>query len=392
MRQNPNNQHVGIQQREALVSMTALYFIEEHALLPREQLEDAKKSLQALFLRTSGEETMLRKLIDILKTTKNIHQAFANISGILTGISKCVLVIDGKITALRQYLERFRVTAEENADFIGPFMSFSQAFLQKIETYSRNIQEYLELKEKEARYNSMYQIAREARERLKQRLSSALGSKTHGEIETKIKKEIVASFDYGETESNLKYAKRESRKLEEEIHGRLAEIKAMCQMAMNPAMREQDDDSTANPGKQYEDVYRLFSIALRKHPRLLQAKDAVLGLFKLYQHSYGMFGLDFNNLNKAIETMIDNTEAYFEAKEEDRDIMAKRDKLKKIEGLIPFLERTAETLTDKETNTYIKYSKKLSGIISEKKAHWSLIGEELLRAKVQADAELSTRM
>ncbi|GMR03798.1 MAG: hypothetical protein BMS9Abin22_303 [Gammaproteobacteria bacterium] len=392
MKQGPNNQSVDVQQREALVSMTALYFIEEHALLPWEQLEDAKKSLQALFLRTSGEETMLRKLIDILKITRNIHQSFAKISGITTGISKCLLVVDGKIAALRQYLERFKVTAEENADFIGPFLSFSQAFLQKIETYSRDIQEYLELKEKEARYNSMYQIAREARERLKQRLSGVLGAKTHGEIETKIKEEIVASFDYGETESNLKYAMRESRNMEEEIHGRLAEIKAMCQMAMNPAMREQGDDSTANPGKQYEDVYRLFSIALRKHPRLLQMKDAVLELFKLYQNSYGMFGLDFNNLNKAIETMIDNTEAYFEAKEEDRDIMAKRDKLKKIEGLIPFLERTAETLTDKETNTYIKYSKKLSGIISEKKARWFAIGEELLRAKVQADAELSTRM
>ena len=372
--------------------MTALYFIEEYSLLPREQLEDAQKSLQALFLRTSGEETMLRKLIDILKTTKNIHQAFANISGILTGISKCVLVIDGKITALRQYIGRFKVTAEENADFIGPFLSFSQAFLQKIETYSRDIQEYLDLKEKEARYNSMYQIAREAREHLKQRLSGALGSKTHGEIETKIKEEIVASFDYGETESNLKYAMRESRHMEREIHERLAEIKSMCQMAMNPAMREQDNGSSANPAEQHEDVYRLFSIALRKHPRLLQVKDAVLELFKLYQHSYGMFGLDFNNLNKAIETMIDNTEAYFEAKEEDRDILVKRDKLKKIEGLIPFLERTAETLTDKEINTYIKYSKKLSGIISEKKAHWFAIGEELLRAKIQAEAELSTRM
>ena len=372
--------------------MTALYFIEEYSLLPREQLEDAQKSLQALFLRTSGEETMLRKLIDILKTTKNIHQAFANISGILTGISKCVLVIDGKITALRQYIGRFKVTAEENADFIGPFLSFSQAFLQKIETYSRDIQEYLDLKEKEARYNSMYQIAREAREHLKQRLSGALGSKTHGKIETKIKEEIVASFDYGETESNLKYAMRESRHMEREIHERLAEIKSMCQMAMNPAMREQDNGSSANPAEQHEDVYRLFSIALRKHPRLLQVKDAVLELFKLYQHSYGMFGLDFNNLNKAIETMIDNTEAYFEAKEEDRDILVKRDKLKKIEGLIPFLERTAETLTDKEINTYIKYSKKLSGIISEKKAHWFAIGEELLRAKVQAEAELSTRM
>jgi hypothetical protein len=75
-----NEKSTDPQHREALVSMTALYFIEEHALLRPELLEDAKKSLQALFLRTSGEETMLRKLIEILKTTKQIHQSFASIS------------------------------------------------------------------------------------------------------------------------------------------------------------------------------------------------------------------------------------------------------------------------------------------------------------------------
>lgn len=63
------------------------------------------------------------------------------------------------------------------------------------------------------------------------------------------------------------------------------------------------------PKVEYDDVFALFAKALRAHPRLLHLKDIVLELFKLYEHSYGMFRLDCNNLNKAIETMFDNSEA-----------------------------------------------------------------------------------
>src|SRR3989344_3894036 len=120
---NKSNTIVDNQQKEALVSMTALYFIEEHRLLDPEQLSDAKKSLQALFLRTSGEETMLRKLIDILKTTKQIHQSFASISSVLSGITRGVQTVDGKVAAYKQALATMTLSAEENAAFVGPFLS-----------------------------------------------------------------------------------------------------------------------------------------------------------------------------------------------------------------------------------------------------------------------------
>jgi hypothetical protein len=131
---------------------------------------------------------------------------------------------------------------------------------------------------------------------------------------------------------------------------------------------------------------------LHTHPRLLELKNIVLELFKLYQNSYGMFRLDCNNLSKAIETMLDNSEAYFDAKEEDQDIQTKREKLKLIEGLIPFLEHTAVAVSDDEVLSYGKFSRKISDIISEKRAPWSHITEFLLRAKVQAEADLSTRL
>ncbi|MBI5782277.1 MAG: hypothetical protein HZA69_00885 [Gammaproteobacteria bacterium] len=397
------------QYREALISMTALAFIEEHALLRPDQLEDAKNSLQALFLHTSGEETMLRKLIDILKTTKQIHQSFASISNVLSGITRGVQTVDGKVAAYKQALATMTLSAEENAAFAGPFLSFSQALLQKMESFDANVHQYVEFKETEARYASIYHIAMEARERLKQRLSGVLGSQTRSHVENRIRENVVNSFDYSEAESNLQFAQRDAHNKAEEILEQIEDIRAMCQMAKNPSMREKSEDSTnvsvtvssysvtpaakkTKPRVEYDDVFALFAKALRAHPRLLHLKDIVLELFKLYQHSYGMFRLDCNNLNKAIETMFDNSLAYFEAKEEDKDIRTKREKLKMIEGLIPFLEHTAMVIAENEALSYGRFSRKISDIISEKRAPWSHIAEHLLRSKVQAEADLSTRL
>lgn len=395
------------QHREALISMTALYFVEEHVLLRPEQLEDAKNSLQALFLRTSGEESMLRKLIEILKTTKQIHQSFASISNVLAGITRGVQTVDGKIAAYKQALATLTLSAEENAAFAGRFLSFSQAFLQKIDAFDNDIRQYVKLKETEARYASIHHIAVEARERLKQRLAGVLGTREHSEVESRIRDNVVSSFDYSEAETDLQFAQRDARHKEKDILEQLEDIRGMCQMAKNPSMREKSDDSsgmtvssypenhpthTAKPKSEYDDVFRMFAEALRVHPRLLRLKDIVLELFKLYQNSYGMFRLDCNNLGKAMETMFYNSEAYFEAKDEDKDIRLKREKLKMIEGLIPFLEHTATEITADQALSYGKFSRQMSDIISEKRAPWAHIAEHLLRAKVQAEAELSTRL
>jgi hypothetical protein len=391
---------IDAQSREALVSLTALTFIEDNALLPRDQLAEARNSLQALFLRTSGEETMLRKLIEILKITRALHQSFANIGNILSGVSKGLHTLHAKIAVLREQTGRMVLSAEENADFVGPFLSFSQRFVHKVEGFQRLINDYLEIKEAEGRQASHYRIARDARVQLKQRLAGSLGSEIRGEVENKIRQEVIASFDYSEAETNYKYAQRDSLNMEMEVREALAEIRAMCQMAMNPAMRANladdidDDAEDMLAAKRYEfdDIFTLFASALRKHPRLLHIKDAVLELFRLYQASFGMLSLDFTQLAKATETMIENAEAYFDAKEEDTDIRSKRDKLRKIEGLIPFLEQAAALLGDAALDTHAKFSKRLSELVSVRRSAWEHIFEELLRAKVQAEAELSTRL
>ena len=381
---------VDAQLKEALISMTTLAYIEEHELLTDSQLEDAKKSLQALFLRTSGEETMLRKLILILKTTKTINKAFTDVSKILAGISRSAETLEEKLGALARQFDHLKITAEENSDFIGPFMLFSREFLNRIRVLHKAMDRYIEIKENEARCANVHRIAQEARHRLKDRLSGALGARARSQVEAKIKKDVVQTFDYGEAEKKLKSAQIKSRQMAEEVNEILADLKEMCQMVMNPDMREKTGINLNEAA--YKDVYSICRTGFKAHPRLKKTKQGMIELFKLIQRSYGMFKLDFGNLNRAIEPMMSNADIYFRSKEEDQDISTKRDKLQKIEILIPFVERTAEALPEKDARKYAKFSKKFSEIISEENTPWSYIGGDLLRFKVMAEAELSARM
>ncbi|MFQ5995151.1 MAG: hypothetical protein ACE5K1_08635 [Acidiferrobacterales bacterium] len=383
---------VDAQLKEALITMTTLAYIEENALLADDQVKDAKKSLQALFLRTSGEETMLRKLIAILKTTKSINQTFSNISKVLGGITRSAETLERKLGVLGKKLDRLQVSAEENNAFVGPFLSFSHEFLDRIQALHDSMERYIAVKENEAKYANVYRIAQDVRTRLKDRLSGILGSEARGEVEAKIKQEVYQTFDYGEAEHKLKSAKRRSRLAESDIDQVLGDLREMCQMAMNPDMREQNTGDIDVNEPRYDDVYTLARKGLKVHPRLKPTKEDMLDLFKLYQHSYGMFRLDLENLNRAIQPMMANANAYFRSKEEDADIRVKREKLQKIEVLIPFVETTAEALPSKDTRSYAKFSKRFSEIISQNRAPWHYISGDLLRVKVMAEAELSARM
>lgn len=386
--------YIDAQQKEALIVMIAILFIEEHSLLRQEDLEDAKNSLQALFLRTSGQAALLTKLIEVLQATKNIQQTFASIFTILSGIGKGVLAVENKIALLRESLDQHKLTAEEHRDFIDPFLSFSQNFQRQLAAFARGIETYVELKENEARHAHIYRIARDARTQLRDRLKGDLGSKPQGKTESRIRDEVVSSFDYGEARESLQLAIAEARTKEQDVLVQLDAIKAMCQLAMNPAMREKPALGTKPAGTKpaHEDIFTRLTEALQKHPALERLKEPVVELFKLYQHSYGMFALDYNRLQQALQLMQKNAAAYFEAKEEDKDIRAKREKLRHIEGLIPFLERGSRMLDEKEFNTYSIYTRRLSEVISETKAAWASIADDLLRAKVQAEAEMSTKL
>lgn len=378
------------QQKESLISMIALLYVGEHDLLNDEQLEDAKKSLQALFLRTTGEETMLRKLIEILKTNEALNQTFSDMSSILTGITKSTETIKRKIDEFKQQLQSLKISAEENADFIGPFLEFSAQFGKNVEQFERMMYTYRDVKEREARYANMFRIAKKARRRLKERFSGGPGEE--GDKESKIKEKVIQTFDYGETEINHHYSQREVRNTLSEIELLIKEFQKMCQLAMNPDMREEDKGYQPFKKSEYQDVFAIYAAALVKHPRLEILKQPIQELFRLFQHSYGMFALDFQKFNHAITPMEENTDAYFQAKEEDEDIRTKRKKLEQIGGLIDFLENVAQLLKTEQEFVYAKFSKAVSDIITAPASNWTHIVEDLLRMKVGAEADLSTRL
>ena len=375
-------------QKEMLAVMTALSFIEQNALITQSQLNDARRSLQALFIRTSGEETMLRKLLEILRVNKDLHEAFSSISKISTSISTTCEIITRKISYLKQYVTRLQLTPDENSEFFSPFLSFTHKFQEKILRFNKMMETYLELREEEAKRMNEFQIAEDASHRLKMRLSGKLGTHAEGEVEQSIKQEVMGNFDFASANDLMLDSQRRARMESKQISDLLYDLKAMCQMAMNPERVDRPADSS----EEYDDIFMRFTNALKQQPRLDQIKDFIIDYFKLYQRAYGMFQLDFDNFNKAVETITANTEKYFESKQEDEDIRVKRDKLRKYEGLIPFLENTNEIIAEYQDYTFDKFSKHVSVVISEEGRPWEHVSEALLVAKVAAEADLTTRL
>jgi len=383
------NTDIGTKQKEMLVVMTALLYTEQNGLLSNSQMRDAKQSLQALFLRTSGEETMLRKLIEILKFNEEMHTAFSDLSKISTRIQSSTEIIARKVSYLRSYFDRLKVTPEENADFFAPFMNFTHQFLLKVKTFNTYMGEYLEIKEMEARRANEYRIAKEASHRLKKRLSSTLGTEPITELESSIKDEVIQTFDHAEAKNNLAMVQREAKLKKREIEELLEEINTMCQLAMKPTMREIKERNVLMK-EEYDDVFTLFVSALKKHKRLAKIKDFLMDYFRLYQRAYGMFRLDFNSFNKAVTMIADNPQQYFEDKTEDIDIREKREKLMKLEAVINFLEVAARMINERSDLSYQRISKKLSELIDRQGSDWSSISQDLLVAKVSAEAEMAT--
>lgn len=166
----------------------------------------------------------------------------------------------------------------------------------------------------------------------------------------------------------------------------------MCQVAMNPKMRADDLEDDGFKEQDLPDIFVLFTDAMNEFPRLKKLAPAIQELLRLYQHSFGMFKLDFEKFNRAIVPMIENIEDYMSAKEMDEDVRTKQEKLEKIESLISFIEASGIMLKDGENYTYPKFSSVVTKLITSEKKKWSFIAEELLRMKVSAEAELSTQL
>ena len=378
------------QEKESLLMLIVINYAEEHGLLNAEQLEDARASLRSLFLRATGEETMLRKIIGILKINRALNKTFSEMSSILTGIKKSHQSLVSKHDALEKQLASLVVTPEENAHFVRPLLEFSSDFVRAVTDFDRQMTEYKTAKELEARSAHIYRLAQEARVRLKQRFEK--GATEESRQEEQVKQRVYQAFNYAEAESDYRYNKRSADSTRNEISNSLKDFHLMCQMAMKPEMRStQKINSTA--GKQpCVDIYTITVKAMNTFPRLRSLVPAVQDQLKLYQRSFGMFMLDFDKFNNALGPMVENTEDYFQAKEQDEDVRTKQKKLADIEALIAFVEDVSQMLHDGHAYTYSKFSIAISSHITRAAAKWSPIAEQLLHMKVAAEAELITRL
>ena len=329
----------------------------------------------------------------MLKLNRDLHQAFSAISKIIANTTNGVDVVSKKLTYLKHYIDKLPLTAEESDGFFEPFLSLSLNFQEQINLFDRSMTQYLELREDEAKRSHEYRIAQNASERLRERLSGALAAATNdsdAEAEQSLKQEMLGAFDHEEALQKLREAQRKSKKMSREINEVLIEIRSMCQMAMNPEMR--DSNASKNMEVTYPDVFVAFTTSLRQFNRLQQIKDFIIEYLRLFQRAYGMLVLDFDSFNRAVESIFVNPEQYFDSKIEDEDIRSKRDKLRKYEGLIPFLEDTMGALRADPSISYTAFSRRVSETISIGDSGWSHIAEQLLLAKVAAEADVTTRL
>lgn len=376
-------------QKESLIMLIAIQFAEHHGLLNAEQLADARASLRSLFLRATGEETMLRRLIGMLQVNRALNRTFGELAQVLDGIRRTGESLVARHEAFKQQLASLSIAPDENAAFTGPLLEYAGGFLRAVDEFARLMQEYRDAREAEARTAHGFRLAREARDRLKQRFEQ--GAASESREEQQVRHKVVQSFNYAAAETEYRYARRNAERARSEIENSLQRIHRLCQLAMQPAMRSlsrtHPEDGAPGP-----DVYAVCAAALAKFPRLQPLQPAVQELLRLYQRSHGLFRLDFDKLNGALQPMAENAEDYFAAKEQDEDLRTQKRKLELIEALIAFIEEAALLLRNGVEYTYPKFSTAVSGRIAQAGSRWAAIADTLLHMKVAAEAELTTRL
>ncbi len=370
--------------------LIVLNYAEEHGLLSAEQLEDARASLRAMFLHATGEETMLRKVIGTLKINRTLSKSFGEMANILAGIRKSNQALINKHQALDKQMMAMTLSTEEIEHLVRPLLAFSSDFVRAVGEFDRQMSEYKIARETEARSAHIYRLAQESRDRLKQRFEQ--GTAGESRQDEQIKEKVYQAFNYTEAEAEYRYNKRSADRVHDEISNSLKDFHHMCQMAMKPEMRSVHKIGST-PGKQPGvDIYMITVKAMDTFPGLRPLIPPVQDHLKLYQRSFGMFMLDFGKLNNAMGPMIEHTEDYFHAKEQDEDVRTTQKKLENIEALIAFIEDVSLLLRDGKHYTYPKFSLAISGHITRATAKWASIADQLLHMKVAAEAELSTRL
>lgn len=372
---------------DRLLVMLAMQFIERHRLLDASHTAEAGAGMEAMFLHTSGEEAALRKLIRILKTQKALDQTFGEFHKILSGIDRGAKTLKKRIAGFRERLKTYGVSVEENRDFVGPFLEYSHDFSSSVQEFERLMQRFHEASEEEARWNNLYRIAREAREQLKRRLAGKIAPNENQDL---IASRFLGQYSFAETRATRDSARHQSAAIRAELQRVIADLREMCIFAVAPAARA-PSPLLAFHQSLHDDIHARWLQARVAHPRLMQLAEDIDALLHLFRHADGMFIADYERFERVIAPMMENTEAYFEAKSEDTELQQKQQRLARLEALIDFLEATARLLDEPHFSDYGSFSQAVTETLFEEKTTWLAYQEELLDAKVNAESALGIR-
>lgn len=375
---------------EMLVVLTALSFIEKHQMMEPLRFDAAKRSIMSLFIHSSDEEVTLRKLIELVAADRDLHQAFSEIVAISQRINSTADIVTKRVKYLKEYVSGVDLTVEERQAFFNQLLRFSHLFQDRVWRFGQDVERYLDLREVEARRKQEFAIAQGASDRLRRRLSGVVDDEADSE-DAALKDEIIGNFDYEEARRQHEIAHRNYKNVEHDLNIVLIDLKAMCQMAMNPDMRDAAATDRASD-MNYEDVFAAFTSSLKKYPRLAELKTFVIEYFSLFQRAYGVFQVDYENLSNAADAISENAPEYFDAKHKDAKVREQLDKVEKYESLVPFLEQAIHLVREKTPIEFSRFSHLVTDMISRYDSQWFEIAEELLVAKVSAESDITTRV
>lgn len=374
------NHFIAAPEREAIVLLTALRYVEANALLGAADLRAAKQPLRQA--PHAGSATpVLTPLRERLETARRLHHALASVSEVLAGAHRCRAMLREKQARLAARIAETSVREPAQREFLARFFAFSREFIKHCTAFAEEIARYSAAHEQEVRARCALVIRLAARRQHEPGIS-AFNGRTATIRAADIR--VVVPFIVEHTAPSLIGARRDVATRARNVENLLRVIARLSALAAPPARRP--------PHLAASDFYRRFSETAARDAQLRAAADPLFTLLALYENAYRLLRRDYRKLNESLATLERNTGAYLREKMANIDTSTRRDRLRKIEALAAFVDQGACLAADDELYAYPKFSRELSAAICERRAAWQPIAGDLLRAKVHAEGEIGTQL
>lgn len=381
-----------MRRHEMLVVLQALVFIESNGLMSRTKLNQARRDIQRIYIGESEQPDMLPQLIKSVRHNHELRRGFGEIGQITTRISQGTRLVDGKLEYLVSYIDRLEKSPDESAEFFVPLINYTRRFRERLQRFDRDLLAYLAVHEERARATHEFRIAERASVKLRTRLSAKMR-----QFEDELDDEtgtarggVTDSFDHENAQHRLDTTEKNVIAMARQMLTILSDLKALCQMAMNADMRDTVAADRAED-MDIEDVFAALTDAIHRHPRVSSIAGFIVDHFRLIQRTYGLFKIDFENFEQAVLSMTEHATEYFDAIEDDKDLVRKNHHLLMYSALIPYLERIDKLMPDADSLSLTQWSELLTREISTPDVPWAPAADALLVARVAAEADLAVQ-